>query len=128
MGTALLLGTVVSQVLLPALAVAALLFLGFTGLALYSAVTGRTIACSCFGASTTPLGWAHVGRNVALTGLAVFGATVSGQVTGSGHGVSVPLGHAASAWDPCKRFDCNAPASVSVQQCPKELDWCVVPE
>jgi hypothetical protein len=34
----------------------------------------------------------------------------------------------ASAWDPCKRFDCGVPAPVSVQQCPKELVWCVAPE
>ena len=94
-GAALLLGTVVPQVALPALAVAALLFVGFTGLALHSAVTGRTITCSCFGASTTPLGWAHVARNLTLTALAVSGAAVSGLMTGGG--VSVPPGHAALA-------------------------------
>lgn len=96
-GVALLLGTVVAQVLLPALVVAALLFVGFTGLALHSAVTGRTFTCSCFGASITPLGWAHVARNLVLTGLAVCGATASGLGTGADGGVLSAPGHAALA-------------------------------
>ncbi|MFD6443880.1 MauE/DoxX family redox-associated membrane protein [Promicromonospora sp. NPDC060204] len=56
----------------PALAAAALMFTGFTGIALYSA-TGAAVTCSCFGRSTTSLGWPHVVRNVALTVLAVGG-------------------------------------------------------
>lgn len=95
-GVTLLLGTVVPAVVMPALVAAALLFVGFTGLALHSAVTGRAITCSCFGASTTQLGWAHVARNLVLTGLAVSGAMTSGLVTAIDSMPSRP-GHAAFA-------------------------------
>lgn len=96
-GVAPLLGTVVPAVVMPALVAAALLFVGFTGLALHSAVTGRTITCSCFGASTTPLGWAHVARNLVLTGLAVSGATASGIAAGAVDGMPPTPGHTAFA-------------------------------
>ncbi|MFD7307269.1 MauE/DoxX family redox-associated membrane protein [Promicromonospora sp. NPDC059942] len=97
-GGALLLSTVVPRLVLPALVVAALLLVGFTGLALYSAVTGRSVTCSCFGASTTPLGWAHVGRNLVLTGLTVSGVAASARTTGTVDNamLSTP-GHAALA-------------------------------
>ncbi|MUL40259.1 hypothetical protein FZ103_03535 [Streptomonospora sp. PA3] len=56
-----------------ALSAALLLFLAFTGLAAYSAQSQTAIPCSCFGRSGSPLGWPHVWRNLALTGMALAG-------------------------------------------------------
>ncbi|MDT0302462.1 MauE/DoxX family redox-associated membrane protein [Streptomonospora wellingtoniae] len=56
-----------------ALSAAVLLLSAFTALAAYAARSGTAIPCSCFGRSNAPLGWPHVWRNLALTGVALSG-------------------------------------------------------
>ncbi|KOX16315.1 MauE/DoxX family redox-associated membrane protein [Nocardiopsis sp. NRRL B-16309] len=58
---------------IPALAAATLLLAAFTLLALYSARADHAVPCSCFGTSRADLGWPHVWRNLALTGLSGTG-------------------------------------------------------
>lgn len=54
-------------------ALAVLLLLAFTGAVVVTLRRGVRKACKCFGASSTPLGRAHVVRNVLLLALAVAG-------------------------------------------------------
>ena len=44
--------------------------------------SGRQVACNCFGASTAPIGAAHLARNLAI--LAVIGAGIAARALGPG--------------------------------------------
>ena len=72
-GVALLIGGPVS---LPALAVAGLMLLAFTGLAVISARSDLDLRCACFGRATARLGWRHVWRNLVLLAIGVAGIVV----------------------------------------------------
>ncbi|MFE3456594.1 MauE/DoxX family redox-associated membrane protein [Nocardiopsis aegyptia] len=65
---------------IPALAAATVLLAAFTLLALYSARADDAVPCSCFGTSRAVLGWPHVWRNLALTGLAGAGLVCASAV------------------------------------------------
>ncbi|MGQ4267057.1 MauE/DoxX family redox-associated membrane protein [Nocardiopsis changdeensis] len=84
----------------PALGAATVLFTAFTLLALYSAQPGNAVPCACFGSSRTPLGWPHVGRNLALTGVAAAGLAcalaVGPALPTSPGGIAVALAAAAA--------------------------------
>ncbi|GCD96039.1 MauE/DoxX family redox-associated membrane protein [Embleya hyalina] len=81
------------------LGVALLLSVAFT-VALWSAIRrGRRVSCGCFGASTTPVGPAHVVRNVVLTACAAVGlaAGPAGADTwGPGTATSIAAGAVAA--------------------------------
>lgn len=61
-------------------ALAVLLLLAFTGAIVLTLRQGIRKACKCFGASSTPLGRAHVVRNVLLLALAVAGLAAATSV------------------------------------------------
>jgi len=54
-------------------ALAALMLLAFAVAIAVALRRGNTEPCRCFGPSTTPLGWHHVGRNVLLIAVATLG-------------------------------------------------------
>ncbi|MFD8496967.1 MauE/DoxX family redox-associated membrane protein [Amycolatopsis sp. NPDC059657] len=58
---------------------AALLLIGMTGAIVVAIGTGRQAPCRCFGASVTPLGTAHVVRNLILLATAAGGLGFAGS-------------------------------------------------
>lgn len=66
------------------------LLLVFTAVALRASRRGDHVPCSCFGASSTPLGAAHALRNLLIVGLVLPGLwPSSGEVTLAGLSVTV---------------------------------------
>ena len=75
------------------LGLATLLLGGFTAVVLRAVLADVREPCRCFGATTRPLAWSHVARNLALA--AVAGAGAAGAVSGPTPG---DPGATALAW------------------------------
>jgi len=70
----------------PGLMLAAVVMLAFAALIRVVTRRGVSVPCRCFGASTRPLGAAHITRNILLAAVAVASAVLA--YLGPGHGLN----------------------------------------